>query len=425
MNILNLNTYLKSLSGTIPFFIHNTLLENGENSVFMTYKSIFKDKNIYDLSENRKVSGLDLSRLIRKIFFEIILRDKKHYFYPEWNVDLVNANQVLKSIPFKPDVIICYWTKFAFNQKLIYELSQKTGAPVIIFMMDMAAFTGGCHYAYECIGFKKKCGKCPALHSVFENDISRLNLNYKRKFIEKTNITVIAPTHTLLEQVNESSLFKNKRIEKIMLSVNEHIFIPDDKNKIKEEFGISKDKKVIFFGAASLKDERKGMEYLINSLNILSERIKLNPELHNKVTLLIAGKNVKELEIPFEYKYVGYLNTQEKLAKAYQAADIFACPSIEDSGPMMINEAIMTGTPVVSFNMGVAPDLVHNGETGYRAVLKDSDDFANGLESIINLNEGQWLQMSSNCRSLGLKECATEKQTIKIKELVYSVIKSK
>jgi glycosyltransferase involved in cell wall biosynthesis len=422
VNILNLNTYLKSLSGTIPFFIHNALLENGENSVFVTNKSIIKNENIYSLSENRKVPNLDLSRFIRKVFFEIILRDKKHYYYPDWNIELVTAQEVLKNIPFKPDVIICYWTKFTFNQKLIYELSQMTGAPVIIFMMDMAAFTGGCHYAYECNGYKNNCGKCPALHSNFEKDISRLNWNFKKKYIDKTNITVIAPTHTLLTQVSESSLFKKKRIEKIMLSVNEHIFKPGDKYKIREELGIAKDKKVIFFGAATLKDKRKGMEYLVKSLNILSGKIKSNPELHDSVLLLIAGKDVSDLEIPFDYKYVGYLNTQEKLAQAYQAADIFACPSIEDSGPMMINEAIMTGTPVVSFDMGVAPDLVFNGETGYRATLKDSNDFARGLESIINLNEKQWLQLSSNCRVLGLRECSIEKQNLKIIELVKSVL---
>lgn len=425
MNILNLNTYLKSLSGTIPLFIHQTLLKNGCNSIFITTESSVKQEDIYDLSKTRKLPLFDISRIVRKVLFEMILKDNKHYYYPEWNLDLVTSKQILDVIPFQPDVIIGYWTKFSFNQKLMYKLSKKTGAPIVIYMMDMAAFTGGCHYAYDCNGYKNTCGKCPALHSKLNYDLSRFNWRFKKKYIENSNITVVAPTYTLLKQVTESSLFKGKRIEKIMLSVNENIFKPVDKIKIREEFGIHNNKKVIFFGAATLKEKRKGMDYLINSLSILSENTKKNPKLHEDIFLLIAGKNIDTLKIPFEYKNIGYLNTQEKLAKAYQVADVFACPSIEDSGPMMINEAIMTGTPVVAFDMGVAPDLVHNGKTGYRANLKDSNDFAKGLEYILRLDNNQWSEMSINCRKLGLQECSTEKQAIKIKKLIESVIDTK
>ena len=56
--------------------------------------------------------------------------------------------------------------------------------------------------------------------------------------------------------------------------------------------------------------------------------------------------------------------------------------SIEDSGPMMINESIMCGTPVVCFDMGVARDLVHTGRTGYRAALRDSSDLAFGIREV-------------------------------------------
>jgi len=82
---------------------------------------------------------------------------------------------------------------------------------------------------------------------------------------------------------------------------------------------------------------------------------------------------------------------------------VFLCPSIEDSGPLMINESIMCGTPVVSFDMGVAPDLVHTGKTGYRATLKDSEDLARGIYKLLNLSDTEYAQMSGNCRELGLK----------------------
>ncbi|MFC1760092.1 glycosyltransferase, partial [Candidatus Neomarinimicrobiota bacterium] len=95
----------------------------------------------------------------------------------------------------------------------------------------------------------------------------------------------------------------------------------------------------------------------------------------------------------------------ERLASAFQAADLFVCPSIEDAGPMMINQSIMCGTPVVSFKMGVALDLIHTGITGYRATLRDINDMATGIKYILELDEKSYCKISQNCRELGLKLC--------------------
>ena len=56
------------------------------------------------------------------------------------------------------------------------------------------------------------------------------------------------------------------------------------------------------------------------------------------------------------YKSIGYLS-HEDLVHAYQASDIYLSPSVEDSGPMMLRQAAMTGIPTVAFNIGNALDL--------------------------------------------------------------------
>jgi glycosyltransferase involved in cell wall biosynthesis len=68
----------------------------------------------------------------------------------------------------------------------------------------------------------------------------------------------------------------------------------------------------------------------------------------------------------------------------------------------------MSGTPVVSFEMGVSLDLVISGETGYRARLKDSSDMAMGIYNILNLNAADYDRLSIQCRNLGLKICSPE-----------------
>ena len=107
---------------------------------------------------------------------------------------------------------------------------------------------------------------------------------------------------------------------------------------------------------------------------------------------------------------MGLLDNTYGIASAYQIADIFICPSIEDSGPTMINQSIMCGTPVVSFEMGVSPDLVITGKTGYMAKLKDSKDLAQGIFEILSLTDDNFNEMSDNCRKLALKVCSPEVQ---------------
>ena len=48
-------------------------------------------------------------------------------------------------------------------------------------------------------------------------------------------------------------------------------------------------------------------------------------------------------------------------------------PSIEDSGPIMSCEVLMTGTPLVTFDVGIAVDLV-SCDTGYMATNKNHYD---------------------------------------------------
>jgi len=79
-----------------------------------------------------------------------------------------------------------------------------------------------------------------------------------------------------------------------------------------------------------------------------------------------------------------YLRDDVTLALAYQAADVFVCPSTEDAGPMMIPESMLCGTPVVAFNSGGAPDLIQTMKTGYLAKYKDSNDLASGIHALIS-----------------------------------------
>jgi glycosyltransferase involved in cell wall biosynthesis len=424
MNILHLNTYSLSKNKSFPHFnFHRDLLEDGHDSIIVSAKGDIVDDKIIIL-EHSKILPFIFSAITRKFFFQILNKNDSNYYYPEWNLDNIKLADIINRVSFTPDVIITYWTKFAFNQKIIFELSEYYDAPVLTLPVDMASFTGGCHFSGSCDKYKKSCGSCHVLNSTRDNDLSRRTLLFKKKYIDKTDLTMLVCSSVISRQLSSSSLTKDIDQVPMLYTVDETIFYPKGKAKARIHFKIPNNKKVIFFGAANLNHPRKGMIYLIEALNILSSYSKESYS-NKDIVLLIAGNKLEIQDIPFDYVSLGYLEHEHELASAYRACDVFACPSIEDAGPLMINQSIMSGRPVVAFNMGVDPDLVLNGKTGYVADIKDSRDFSIGLHTILSMSESEWKVSSFKCRELGLSRFSRRVNRIRLTEILSNLVKRK
>lgn len=368
---------------------------------------------------------------LKAIFGKIIKVQKEFPRNPDYcffQIDerklIYKTNRLLKKADIKPDVIIILYAAKFINAKNIYELQKKTNAKVFWLLYDMAAFTGGCHYAWDCQGYQNNCGSCPGLFSSDPCDISYRNLVYKKSFIDKTNLQVLAGSEWQYLQAKQSAIFKKKLIHKMLIPFDANIFKPVVKDELRLAMKIPVGKKVIFFGAVGLTERRKGMDYLIESLAKLKGLINKNDsDLVNNILLLAAGQEFDKIVelLPFECQNLGYVNSSSDIASAYQVADVFVCPSIEDSGPTMINQSLMCGTPVVSFEMGVSLDLVINGQTGYRAKLKDSSDMAQGIFDILKMKSHDYKRLSVSCRDLALSLCSFEVRTEILENLMKSV----
>jgi glycosyltransferase involved in cell wall biosynthesis len=81
---------------------------------------------------------------------------------------------------------------------------------------------------------------------------------------------------------------------------------------------------------------------------------------------------------------------------------------------------MMCGTPVVAFDIGVAQDLVITGETGYKAVLGDVADLANGLKQILEMDEQAYSDMCAVCRQRALSKYSRHKFMQEIDSLVHN-----
>jgi len=433
MNILILNTHNPfRASGIVALDLFNQLRSRGhEVKLLVNRFSEDYPEGIISLEKSfdawRKIIKMKIEWRIDKIkkllkytnkvlwdsdycFFQ--LNEKKRYY---------STRKILKAAGIRPDIIFVLYANKFINAKNIYELYRITNAKIFWLMYDMAPFTGGCHYAWDCAGYQNNCGMCPGLYSTNPYDATFENLNFKKKYLSKVNLHILAGSEGQLEQAKRSALFAFKPIDKILIPVNTTVFKPAAKSEVRINLGIPINKKVIFFGAVGLTERRKGMSYLIESLHILDKLLQINePDLKNKILLLVAGEAFDGIQgsLPFESRYMGFLKNNEELASAYQASDIFLCPSIEDSGPMMINQSIMCGVPVVSFALGVSLDLVLTGETGYRAKLRDSKDMAEGIFYLLRLADNDYLRVSENCRDLAMKLYSPEVQILALEKLI-------
>lgn len=110
----------------------------------------------------------------------------------------------------------------------------------------------------------------------------------------------------------------------------------------------------------------------IKGVNLLLEAIPIIKKVFPDVHVYIAGsgpdegklrKLVQKLNIEENVEFLGFVQGDLKYSY-YKSADIFVLPSLWDSAPVVLPQAMICGRPIVASNVGGIPDMVENGETG-------------------------------------------------------------
>ena len=99
---------------------------------------------------------------------------------------------------------------------------------------------------------------------------------------------------------------------------------------------------------------------------------------------------------------MGYVEFKE-LPYIYSLSDVFLSSSVNDAGPSMVNQAIACGTPVISFEMGSALDVVKDKESGITVPLRDSIAMAKAISDIYNMDINSYQRMRKRCRDVALQ----------------------
>ncbi len=378
------------------------LLKNQGHTVVMCVKMKIKEDQAIIEINTRPKKRIPWFKKLQKKFnkrkYTIELDPKYHYYGIDEASVQIDSAAFFKEIGCIPDVIFSGWTAGFINSTELVQLQQFSQAKVYTVTVDMNHFTGGCHYAWDCKGYIDGCStSCPAVINPYFKDLSQTNFEIKLRNVQKGNFKVITGSGWTLTQAKESKIYRNQEeIVNLNSLIDTEIMQPKDKSKAKDFFHLDADKFYIMMGCQFSNDSRKGFDYLLESLEILYRGLNENEQNRINVLLISSDPIATQDQIPFNTTKLDYITDYKTLALLYQAADVFVNSSVEDSGPMMVSEAMACGTPVVGFDMGIVNDMVITGKNGYRAKLKDSTDLAKGMKEIFDLNEMDYATYSKN-----------------------------
>lgn len=309
-------------------------------------------------------------------------------FSTQWFLDAI-APRVKQ---LNPDIIHLHWICNGFLQ---IETLAKFKKPLVWTLHDMWSFTGGCHYAKECSGYKSSCGSCPHLKSEGDRDLSFQTWKRKAKAWQNLDLTIVSPSNWLAECARNSSLFKNVRVEVIPHGLNFQKYQPVDKLIARSLLHLPLDKQLVLFGAVtSTSDCRKGFSLLKRALGHLKQA-----DWQDKLELVVFGPaNADHLtDLGFRVHHLGQFHDDLALSIVYSAADLTVVPSTQEAFGQVASESLACATPVAAFGATGLLDIIKHQQDGYLAAPFDTEDLAQGIIWIL-ANSERYQQLSKQAR---------------------------
>ena len=313
------------------------------------------------------------------------------------------------------DVFHIHWVNLRYLN--LIEL-RKVHKPIVWTLHDCWAFTGICHYFYDCERFKTSCGNCPFLHSGKENDLSAAVWRKKQKIYDGLNLHIVTPSNWLAQAARQSALFGRFPVTVISNPIDTGYFTPGSRQMACELLQLNPDKKYILFGAMNaVRDKNKGFNEFLAAIRYFEDISD-----YSNVELIIFGANEElgELNIKLKVHNLGMLH-DEQLIAAYRATSVMIVPSLSENLSNVIMESLACGTPVAAFNIGGNSDMIDHRQNGYLAEPFNPEDLAAGIAWCLDNNANG--ELSRNARTKVEANYSMERVGEKYVELYKELIK--
>lgn len=372
--IIHISTFdNKGGSGKSAFRIHKGLVSKGITSnIYCKYK-VSKDTHVITIS-NWFINYIDY--VIYKLQSIFSLNDLFYFstFLLKFNKKYKNS-RIIQLYNLHGNYFGLLFLPFISRNKI-----------VVLRLSDMWTITGHCGYSFDCDRWINGCGSCPRLSEYpgIDRDTTRILWKIKYNTFRKIkNLHIVAPSRWIKTLSENSKFFSHAQFHYIPNGIDTNIFKPLNKSESRIKLGLPLDKKIIMFISESIiEDERKGIKYFFEALNIIKSQNVINP------LILLVGKidDSKLSNFPFELFNTGFIKDTSDLNICYSASDLLILPTLAENLPNTILESMSSGTPVVGFKTGGLTDVISHLENGYLCKYSNSDDLASGITLLLSDN---------------------------------------
>jgi glycosyltransferase involved in cell wall biosynthesis len=371
MKVLHLSTFdISSGAARGSQWLHEALLRRNVDSSMLVASKASQDETVKTLPGSLPQFAAKLRMRLDRLPLHFYRRTEESF----WSLGWVPSRIDKVIDEFDPDIVHLHWVGAGY---LPISALRQIRRPIVWTLRDMWTFTGGCHYTAGCERYRTGCGTCPQLRSTREDDLSRSIWQHKQKQWRDLDLWLVPISRWLGECAAASPLLGRYPIEVIPNGLNLSTFRPMAKSAARAAWELPQDRPIAIYGAInSTRDPRKGFAELLGALRALGQ-----DERTRNMLLLVFG-DLQHGDVPdcgIETRYVGYVDSNDRLAQLYSAADIAVMPSLQEAFGKTIIEAMACETPVVAFNSGGPRDIINHGIDGYLAKPFEPADLAKGM----------------------------------------------
>jgi glycosyltransferase involved in cell wall biosynthesis len=244
------------------------------------------------------------------------------------------------------------------------------------------------------------------IHGIYANELKVLKNRLSLKDRIAWSVLMRMERHNLPRIRNLIAI--TSQIEDLVRSNNPSAHIYRLNNPLDENFFTIEDTQqepvVLFVGWLI---NRKGLHVLLEAMESLVSSV---PGVKARIVGSANEGDSYVDELTIKYKdlinsgtatIVGSV-TQEQLYDELSRCSVLCLPSLAESAPMVISQAMAAGKPVVSTRVGGIPEMVEEGVTGKLCAPGDASGLANALSDLLN-DEARRMAMGAQARLVAIR----------------------
>lgn len=198
---------------------------------------------------------------------------------------------------------------------------------------------------------------------------------------------------TVCKQWHDYLIASGISSEKLVMvpnGVRTDVFRPpavDEQKRLRQRWGLPLDSIVVGFSAKRTSDSlnRKDIDTLANAMGEVSR-------LHQKTVFVIIGPGWDEFVADQRRRgiccvYFPFIVDHEGVAEVYRSLDIYWVTARIEGGPVPLLEAMSTGIACITTPVGVALEIVRDGENAFFSQIGDANGFVRQTDLLARTSE--------------------------------------